>query len=349
MSEPNIYIAACATWLPPLLPVAQAVADGQCDEKLAQRTGMVSVAVAGTEAAPEMAGRAARIALRRARYDGADIALILHANFFYQGHDVWAPASYVQRVAVGNDCPAVEIRQASNGGMAAVDLARAFLIAGPGREAALVTTGDKFSPPAFDRWRSDPGTVYADGGTALALSRRRGFGLLRSLVTVSDPELEGMHRGDDSFGPAPLSARSIVDLDACQRDFLASAGMRRVAARVCAGQEAVLTKALAQAEVELADIDRVVLPHLGLHRLNGSYLRRLGLRPEITTWPWSRHIGHLGAGDPFAGLEHLMLTGALGAGDRCLVISVGAGFTWTAAVIDILERPTWADHEARSP
>jgi 3-oxoacyl-[acyl-carrier-protein] synthase III len=342
MNHANLYIAGCGTRLPPMVSTEDALATGDCDEALATLTGALGVVVAREESAPEMAARAARLALRRAACGAADIDLLLHASVFYQGHDVWAPASYIQRVAVGNTCPAMEVRQASNGGMAALELAAGYLAADPARSAALVTTGDKCSLPGFDRWRSDPGTVYGDGGTALVLSRRRGFARVRSLVTVSDPELEGMHRGGDPFALAPCGTRPTVALDACKRAFLARTGVSYAVARVSAGQEAAIKQALTQAEIELGDIDRVVLPHLGRRRLQAGYFSKFGLDPASTTWPWSQYVGHLSAGDPIAGFDHLITSGALGAGDTCLVVSVGAGYSWSCAVIEVLERPRWA-------
>ncbi|MEV4754160.1 ketoacyl-ACP synthase III family protein [Micromonospora sp. NPDC049559] len=342
MTGENIYVAGCASWLPPAVTARAAVDAGECDEALATSTGMLSVAVAGAESAPEMAARAGRIALRRAGCDPADIDLVLHASFFYQGHEVWAPASYVQRVAVGNNCLALEVRQASNGGMAAAELARAYLLADRSRTAALVTTGDKVGPPGFARWRSDPGTVYADGGTALVLSTRSGFARLRSLVTVSDPELEGMHRGDDPFSPAPFRHRAVVDLDACKRAFLARTGVPYAVARVSAGQEAAITRAVAEAGLKLTDIDRIALPHLGLRRLRSGYLRQFEIDLARTTWSWSRRVGHLGAGDPIAGLDHLVGSGALRAGQTCLLVSVGAGFSWSGAVVEMIRTPRWS-------
>ncbi|MEU5884521.1 ketoacyl-ACP synthase III family protein [Spirillospora sp. NPDC047279] len=342
----GLFIAGCGTWLPPRVTVGDAIAAGQCDEALAKVTGVTAVAVAGEESAPEMAARAARVALERAACGPGDIDLILHANFFYQGHDVWAPASYVQRVAVGNQCPAMEIRQASNGGLAAAELAAAYLTADARRSAALVTTGDKCPPPGFDRWRTDPGTVYADGGTALVLSRRSGFARVRSLVTVSDPELEGMHRGDDPFAVVPLGNRPTVDLDACKRAFVAEVGTSYAVARVTAGQETAIKQALTEADTGLGEIHRVVLPHLGRRRLNAGYFRKFDLDPEITTWPWSRGIGHLGGGDPIAGFDHLVSSGQVGPGDRCLLVSVGAGFSWSCAVVELLRVPAWAEDPA---
>ncbi|MEU6919077.1 ketoacyl-ACP synthase III family protein [Streptomyces olindensis] len=343
MNGGALYIRATGTWLPPAERVADAVADGRCEAAVARSTRMESVTVSAGEPAPEMAARAARTALERAAAEPGDIDLVLHASFYYQGFDLWAPASYVQRAAVGNQCPAMEVRQVSNGGMAALDLAWAYLAADPARVAALVTTGDRFCLPGFDRWRSDPGTVYGDGGTALVVSRHSGFARVRSIATVSAPDLEGMHRGDDPFGPAPFGHRDVVDLEAHKRDFLARHGVAPTVARVAAAQEAVVKQALADAGLGLADIDRFVLPHLGHRRLHVAYFAKFGIDPARSTWPWSRTIGHLGAGDPFAGLDHLVTAGELGPGDTCLLFGVGAGFSWSCAVVEILDAPSWRD------
>jgi 3-oxoacyl-[acyl-carrier-protein] synthase III len=339
----SLYIAGCGTWLPPAMSAADAVRAGLADAAAVEATGVTAVTVAGEESAPEMAARAGRLALCRAGLGPADIDLILHASIYYQGHDLWAPASYVQRAAVGNQCPAMEVRQVSNGGMAALELAAGYLMADPGRSAALITAGDKFGPPGFDRWASDPGTVYADGGSALVVSRRSGFARLRSLVTVSDPELEGMHRGDDPFGAAPGAHRRTVDLETCKQAFVARAGRSFAIARSSAGQRRAVQLALAEAGTGLAEIDRIVLPHLGRRRLSASYFRALGIDPDVTTWDWSRQVGHLGAGDQFAGLSHLADSGAAACGARWLLLSVGAGFSWSCAVIEVLADPGWRD------
>ena len=337
----SMYIAGCGLWLPPAMSAADAVRAGLADASVVQSADVAAVTVAGEESAPEMAARAGRQALSRSGLGPADIDLVLHASIYYQGHDLWAPASYVQRAAVGNQCPAMEVRQVSNGGMGALELAAGYLMADPGRSAALITAGDKFCRPGFDRWASDPGTVYADGGSALVVSRRRGFAALRSLVTVSDPDLEGMHRGDDPFGAAPLAHRRTVDLEACKQAFIARAGRSFTISRSSAGQRQAVKLALADAKTDLAEIDRIVLPHLGRRRLSASYFRALGIDPAVTTWGWSRHVGHLGAGDQFAGLGHLVDSGAAGRGCKCLLLSVGAGFSWSCAVIEVLESPAW--------
>ncbi|GLZ00730.1 ketoacyl-ACP synthase III family protein [Actinoplanes sp. NBRC 103695] len=342
MSAADMYVAATATRLPPAMTVEEAAAAGQCPRSLADAAGAVSVTVSAGESGPELAAGAARTALARSGLAPAEIDLVLHASIYYQGQEMWAPASYVQRAALGNHCPAIDIGQVSNGGMAALELAVAYLRADPARGAAMLTAGDRFAAPGFDRWRSDPGTVYADGGAALVLARRDGFALLRSLVTVSRPELEGMHRGKAPFGTVPFSHRGRVDLEASKDEFLDEAGKSYALSHIASGQREALKRALAEAGLELADIDWFVLPHLGRRRLRATYFAPFAIDPERTTWPWSRTVGHLGAGDQFAGLDHLVRTGAARPGDRCLLAGVGAGFSWSCAVVEITRTPSWA-------
>ncbi|MBW1602496.1 ketoacyl-ACP synthase III family protein [Streptomyces sp. JJ66] len=338
----DIYLRATAVRLPATLPVADAVAAGDCPQATATATGVVSVAYSPDESAAEMGARAGRTAMERSRSGPGDIDLILHADTYHQGQDLWPVASYIQREAVGNSCPALEIRQMSNGGLAALDLAGAYLTAAPGRNQALLTTADRFCPPGIDRWRTDPGTPYADGATAVVLSRHGGFARLRSVALFADPDLEPLHRGDEPFGPAPFSNRIPVDFEAAKKAFVRDVGMSFAISRAHAGQQTAIKRALADADLELAEAQWVLLPHFGRRRLTAIYHQPFGIDPARTAWEWSRTVGHLGAGDQFAGLDHLVGSGKAAPGDRVVLISVGAGYTWGCAVLEILERPAWA-------
>lgn len=335
----DVHVAGTGRRLPPATTLDEADRAGLCDRRKVWRSRIESVCVSQDESGPQLAAHAAREALARAGSRPRDIGLVLHASIYYQGHDLWTPASYVQRVALGNACPAVEIGQMSNGGLAAVQLAAAYLRADPGSRQALVTTGDRFCLPGIDRWRSDPGTVLGDGGTAVVLSRGDGFARLRSIATVSDPDLEAMQRGSARFGDAPFGAGAVVDIEAHRRDFIARTGLDAVLDRFEAGQRAAVEGALADAGVGLGEIDWFVVPHLGWPRLEEQFLSKFGVRPERTTWAWGRTVGHLGAGDQIAGLGHLADTGALRPGQLCLLVGVGAGFTWTCAVVEALRLP----------
>ncbi|MFK0173623.1 ketoacyl-ACP synthase III family protein [Streptomyces sp. NPDC090306] len=338
----DVYIRGTSTRLPSRIPIADAVASGACPPATATQTGMESVAYSPDESAAEMAAAAARTALRRAGTDGGDVDLLLHADTYHQGQDLWPVASYIQRETLGNACQAVEIRQMSNGGLAGLDLATAYLTAGHGHSDALITTADRFCAPGIDRWTTDPGTPYADGATALVLSRRGGYARLVSLALHADPELEPLHRGDDPFTTAPFGHRMPVDFEAAKRSFVGRAGISYAITRAHGGQQTVIKQALADAGSELAEADWVVLPHFGRRRLTSIYYKPFGIDPARTTWEYSRTVGHLGAGDQFAGLDHLTVSGRAKPGDRVVLVSVGAGYSWGCAVLDILEQPHWA-------
>lgn len=338
----DVYLRGTGVRLPARLLVQDAVASGECDARLVARTDAVSVSVSGGESAAEMAAQAARSALERAGSAPEDVELILHADTYHQGQDLWPVASYIQRETLRNQCLAVEIRQMSNGGLAAIDLACAYLSRAQHRADALLSSADRFCPPGIDRWRTDPGTPYADGAAAIVLSRRGGFARLLSVAVTADSELEEMHRGEEPFGPAPLSTCAPVDFAAAKTTFTQRYGLSFAISRTTAGQRSVVKQALADAELELDEAEWVLLPHFGRRRLQSIYLEQFGIPIERTTWEFSRTVGHLGAGDQFASLDYLVSSGKARAGDRCLLVSVGAGYSWGAAVVQITDPPSWA-------
>lgn len=340
MRVEGVYVRGHGVRLPASLDVQDALAAGDCTPDLVARTDVVSVSVSPDESAAEMAAAAARIALDRAGSGPDDVDLILHADTYHQGQDLWPVTSFVQRETLRNTCLAVEIRQMSNGGMAAIELAVAHLTARGGSDA-LLTTADRFCLPGIDRWRTDPGTPYGDGGTAVVLSRRGGYARLLSIATHADADLEALHRGDEPFGLAPFQHRMPVDFGAAKRAFLRDHGISYGVSRSIEGQRVVIDEALADVSLDLADVEWVLLPHFGRRRLVANYLRQYGIDESRTTWGWSRTIGHLGAGDQFASLAHLVDSGRARPGDRCLLVGVGAGYSWGCAVIEILAHPAW--------
>ncbi|CAL9641803.1 ketoacyl-ACP synthase III family protein [Streptomyces sp. enrichment culture] len=331
----DMYIAAASSWLPERMTLDEAEHAGLADRARVWNTGIESVCVSADRSAPEMAVLAARDALERAEVESKDLHLLLHACAYHQGHDMWPAASYIQRFSGGGSCPAVEVRQMSNGGMMALELAAGYLRAG-NRPTALITTADRFSLPGFDRWHSDPSTICGDGGTAVVLSTRTGFARLRALVSVSDSGLEHGGRGE-RFSDAPLAAGSPVDLNS--DSLVRELGVVALLDRIQAGQREAFDRACAQADVKFSEIDWYVLPNLGRTRMRAQYFDPFGIDPQRSTWSWGRQVGHLGAGDQFAGLAHLVSEGALEPGQLCLLAGVGAGFTWTVGIVEIVARP----------
>lgn len=333
-----IYIESAACWIPPAESAVKAVAEGRYSAAEHAANNILCLPVADdATAAPDMAVRAARRALDRTGDDSVDI--VVHASLYHQGRDYfWTPAPYIQRELGISRAFAVNVQQMSNGGMAAFDLATAWLAAGRGTRA-LVTTADRFCPPGMDRWQGDYGIVYGDGATAMVLSTTGGFARVHAVESITDASLEPLHRGNQPFTSTP---QATVDVRTAKRSFLSSldGGVAAVQQRGEQVQTDLVRAVLARTGRSLGDFARVLLPNMG-HALMNVHLKPLGIDPGRTLMDWGRFTGHLGAGDLIAGVARLVETRELRRGDHVLLIGAGGGYSLTVAAIEIETVPAW--------
>lgn len=340
MRYDDLYISGIGSWLPKAVTVDEAMALGRYDAVSQQRSMQRSVVVSGPDdSQPEMAVRAGRSALRMSGHDPSEVAILLHAVAVYAGLDGWNVSSYLQQEILEGNGISFEIRQVSNGGLAGIELAAAYMAADPSRSAAMITAAECFSEPAWDRWRADAGLVFGDGAGALTLSQRGGFARIKSLVTTNDPSLEGLHRGEARFRLSPDPADYPLDLRSRAVEFSAATGLTEIRRRGHEGLRNAVDQALAEAGTSIDTAVHCSVPHFGHDLLHNQVLEPLGLDVSRTSWSLGSEVGHVGAADPFVALDHLVVNTELHAGDEVLLISLGGGFNWTCAVVQILESP----------
>ncbi|MYV49616.1 hypothetical protein GT031_29720 [Streptomyces sp. SID2888] len=339
----DIYLESLGVRLGRRVDLDDAVADGRYAATEHIANALLTVTVSDDEFAPDLAVAALRQALGRGMVNPADVRLLLHASTYFQGQDVWTPSSYIQHHTIGGGAPAMEVDQKSNGGLAALSLASAFLSGCDEEAAVVITTGERFCLPGFDRFRTESGTVMADGGTALVLGRRPGFARVLSCVLTSDPSLEGMYRGRQ-LKDAPAPGTKPLDMRGRKADFMRKhlSDLESISLRIASGIGACIREVLEEAKTGVDDVRRFVMPNNGQTVRWWSMLADMGVGLDRTTWEFGRTIGHLGAGDQVAGLDHLLSTGGLSVGDRVVVAGTGYGFNWGAAVLEILHVPDWA-------
>lgn len=324
--------------------LADAVASGRYDAAEYTANGLTGVVVSD-EFPPDLGILAVRQAFERATVAPEAVRLLLHASLWFQGQDLWTPATYIQQNTIGGRAPSMHLHQMSAGGMGALGLGAGHLCAyGDDEDAAvLLVTSDRFCDPGYDRYRTEASTVMGDGATAAVLSRRPGFARLLSVVLTADPSLEAMNRGDglkDHPGPGDRP----LDLRARRTKYMRGRirELEELSLKVASGITDAMLTALDEAKTDLADVRRFVLPNVGLTSRWWSMLAGMGVGFDRTTWEWGRTIGHLGTGDEISGLHHLLETGALRPGDRVVLAGAGHGFYWGAAVVEILDIPPWA-------
>ncbi len=334
----EIFVTATATDLPAGVRVADAEAAGLVDQAHSG-LGYDTITVADGVAGPEMAVRAGRAAVARSGIPAAEHELLLHSSLWFQGLDMWGTASYVAEHTVGAQAVSMDLQQRSCGGMAAFHMATAYLQSGFA-DTALLTTGDNFAAPAFDRWNSQMYTLFGDGGTALGLSTRGGVAQVLASTAHADNSLEGFGRGSEPFRFAPGTEAPVPVL----RRLAQHMGTPRAAAgreRIEAAMHKTRDQVLADAGLRQEQITRAVLPFIHRGQDQAENYDALGFTEEQSLWEFGRTVGHLGAGDQFAGLDHLLTGGTLAAGDHVLVFGVGVGFNFVATVLRIVAPPRW--------
>ncbi|WP_432840356.1 ketoacyl-ACP synthase III family protein [Dactylosporangium sp. CA-092794] len=345
MQWTDLYISGVAAWLPEPRTTDAAVAAGILPRERRDLLGIDSVTVASddeSDAPPRMAVRAAEAALKRAGASPDDVALVVHSSLWFQGADCWPVASYVANEAVGRLVPAFEVLQRCNGGMWSIDLAARYLAAGgaggAGGTAALLTTADRFSDPMIDRWNCVDVTMYGDGAAALVLSTTSGFARVLSTATAADNSLEGLARGLEPLsghrptGPIDLVRRTV--------DYVSTGVYPDLIHRYLELLVSAKDRALEDSGTTPEQLRWAVIP-VSRRGTGHELYHLLGVPDERTSWAFGRTTGHVGSGDQFAGLAHVVETGEVAAGDRILLFGGGAGFTCTAAVVEILDVPRW--------
>ncbi|GIJ11074.1 hypothetical protein Van01_42880 [Micromonospora andamanensis] len=334
----DLYIGSVAMTLGREETTESAVADGRYPAKENEASGFLATRVDDEGPTIDLAVRAAEAAVARAGDRASQVDLVIHSYIAHQGLDDFAPAAYVQGRTVRGDGFAMEVRQASNGGMAALELAAGYLTARPDTSAALLTTADRFVEPGYNRYATASGMLFGDGGTALLLCRSSGVARLVSSATTGDTTY-----GDIQIGAEPWSDVSggngwPVNINARVHAYLAEKGPEIYVPMVQALQQKemlVIEQALTEAGLEPADVAWWIFPNQGLALTDWDARKAFGVDISRTTWDWGRRCGHLGAGDQFAGLTHLLETRKAKPGDRVVLAGSGTGFMFSAAVLEI--------------
>ncbi|HEY1486602.1 MAG TPA: ketoacyl-ACP synthase III family protein [Micromonosporaceae bacterium] len=326
-------VAAAAVWLPDGRDAAtSAVAAGRLDTDTAERLSYTALACDGP-APVLMAIAAARGALAEAGWCGDDVDLVVHASTYDQGNDLWSPAHHIANEVGAHAAIGVCVQQMSNGAVAALEVAASRLAADPSVSRCLVTTADRFSAPAFDRWRSDYDVGYGDGGTALLLERDVAAFHLLSVTSISNTRYEAMHRGATNVDVRPPT----VDVRSRKRAFAQTGAMPAFKATLAASVTDVIKTALDEAGVPASDprIRCLALPRIGVRTRGEFYdgaIEAAGLA-GAEKLDYGRSTGHLGAGDIFANLAEIWHSDYLAVGEIALLLSVGAGFTWSCVAV----------------
>lgn len=296
-------------------------------------TGQKSIAVCAGRTGPQLAVQAARQALAG---ETGPITLHLHATIHDPGLDFWSASGYVADQSGVDVRMTMSLNAMSNSVIAGMELAAGVLTAQRADGRALITSGDVFAPPRFDAWHSDSGIAYGDGAAAVLLGcgpPRPALADLVSTASHADPELEGLHRGDAQWYSGRVF-RPPIRLRERKKQWLAARrGADEVDLRNAIGINTVTKHALEDAEIDLSDLRWVLCPNYGAPLLERQCLAPLGIGADRTLACLGRRYGHMGASDQIVALHHLQRHRLAAPGDYVMLLGIGVGMTWTAAIL----------------
>jgi 3-oxoacyl-[acyl-carrier-protein] synthase-3 len=343
MEVHDTYISAIGIHLGEFVSAEQAIADGRYDAEHLAANETAGLRVAGDTAPVDMAVRAVNQAFERSGADPSDVDLLLYATTWFQGPDGWCPQYYVQRETIGGTCPALEIRNGCMGMFSGFQMAAGYLRASSTHRAVLIAGAENFASPLLDRWRTaSPGMIIGDAACAVLLTKSPGFARLVAVDSVSIPQLEGLHRGAEPLFPGGSTIGRTVDVKARATEFIqTSPYAQEMRELVTKGQAELIDRVLSQAGISVSDISRVAYLNTSRSVIEQRLLAQLQLPLERTAWELGRDVGHAGVSDHIVALERLMAHGKLAPGDRFMMIGIGPGFYLAAAVIQVLDVPSW--------
>jgi len=294
------------------------------DEWILTRTGIRERHIAAPgETSSVMATHAARAALERAGREAADLDLILVGTC---SADYRTPSSacLVQHM-LGAHCGAFDMQAGCPGFLYALSTGDQFIRAGSCTHVLVI--GVEHLTPYIDYTDRSMCVLFGDGAGAVILSASEQPGGVRGFTLGSDgahPEL--------LWAPAGGGARPIghEELD-LGLHYVRMEGQEifKFATQISGP---AMEMVLRQAVLSLDDID-LFIPHQANLRIIEAISKRLKIPMEKIVVTVDRYGNTSSASIPLA-LCHAIAEGRIHAGQRLMLLSFGAGLTWSAVLVE---------------
>ncbi|MBW4705756.1 MULTISPECIES: ketoacyl-ACP synthase III family protein [unclassified Micromonospora] len=345
MRVEGVYLDGIGHHLPDWVSAEDAVADGRYRAEVFEASGLTGTHISTKLPALDMAVLAARTALERSSAGTADVESHIHASVYYQGPEGSYPPGYILRELGVAGAGSLEIRQGCNGLLAALEIAVGQLTGVAELAVALLTTAQNFETPLVDRWHGfGDSYILADGAAAAVVTTEPGFAEVRSICSGTLPGLERWHRGDGPLTPPVEQSAEQVSMTARAAAFTDDEmPLARAVESLSEFDVGIIRRALVDADLNVADLARVITINEDARMTEFTTLGPLGIDVSLSTWDYGRSVGHVGAADLVISLDHLLDTGQVHPGDHLLLVSQGPGWLCSAAVLTLLEKPSWLE------
>jgi len=339
-SEP-IGMRAFATYVPEGHRSAQDISaltgGAWSPEAVRDKLGIERVAIPGPDdGVQEMGAKAAERCLERAGVDPDEVDVILCIGDELREYPMTTSGIWIQERIGARRAWALDVMQKCSSFPAGLRMARALLRAEPELKRVLLCGGYR-NGDLIDYENPRVSFMYnlAPGGGAALLERGCERNELLGVSLISDGALSRHVLAHHGGTVSPVDQENLDVAQHCL-DVTDQADMRRLLGeRSHPNFMRVIQESLAQADLEVADIDYLALLHMKRsgHR---SILDSLGLSPEQSIY--LSQYGHMGQFDQLLSLELAESEGRLNSGDIVAAVGAGIGYSWGAAAFRWGER-----------
>jgi len=325
-----VTYAAITGWGMAVPPHALSNADlarsvsGIDEDWIVRRTGILQRHIAGPEdTTSTLSARAGRWALARAGIDPEQLDVIIVATCT-PDTTIPATAPRVQAAIGASRAGAFDVNAACAGFLTALGSAHGLICAGAA-ERALVIGAEVLS--RFLDWENPKTCVlFGDGAGAVVLERSEAPAGLLSFAMGADGEGAALIEMPAGGSARPASEASVAAREHTIR--MNGPEVFRAAVRIMADAS---ERALAAAGLVASDADLVIL-HQANQRIIDEVGRRLGT-PQQRVFSNVAGYGNTSAASIPIAICEAADRGLLWPGARLVLSAVGAGLTWTSAVV----------------
>jgi 3-oxoacyl-[acyl-carrier-protein] synthase-3 len=295
------------------------------DDWITARTGIKRRHIAAKEiAASDLATRAAGIAMKEARIAARDIDLILLATVT-PDKPLPSTACIVQDNLGAVNAGVMDIVAACSGFIYGLTLAKAMIESGQS-ETILVIAVETLSK--LTNWKDrNTCVLFGDGcGAAVIKASDKPGGILGTYLK-SNGTLANLLTIPAGGGRMPLDAVNINNGDRYIKMVGPEVYKNAIRAMEEAGEEILKKTGLKASDISL------MIPHQANIRIIESTAKKLTIPPERVFVNIHEYGNTSAASIPIA-LDEAIKGGRIKKGDKVLLVSFGAGFTWGSAIVE---------------
>ncbi|HHU53508.1 MAG TPA: hypothetical protein GXZ43_05455 [Clostridiaceae bacterium] len=295
-----------------------------------RKIGVESVPRETQNTAAEMATIASKRALDDAGIKPVDLDLIINTQAGLHDHLLWQVSAKIQSDLGAGNANFVDLYQGCSGFMFALILAKQILSATETNSHILINTGEKWSE-SIQGYRTNK-IVFGEAAVAAVVDNKSTGNFILGHSLLSDGSLHDISMMSMGTSNPPRLIKNKEDYFYSVRN-LEKAKKNLIPVNIERFHRVGL-EAVKNSNLTFEDISSIIFPSVGFG-LFEKVMATFEFPLEKTNFRYVKHTGDCGSVGEMLSYHRMINDQLIKKGDNVLILSQGAGFTWSAIVIEV--------------